>query len=444
MREMKDSGVEWIGEIPKDWGIIQIKKLLVARDGGSWGEEPQEDQLDRICYRVADFDFSRLAIVSDAEFTIRNYSQPIIDKLSLERGDILVEKSGGGDKTPVGRAVFFDKDEPALFANFIERLRVATETSPRYFFYVWIALYLTGVTNNYIKQTTGIQNLDIKSLVSSVYVPSFDLNLQYRIADNIDTKCAQIDRAIARQQEVIEKLKEYKLSVITEAVTKGLNPDVPMKDSGIEWIGEIPEHWEVSALKNYIDVLPGYAFSSLDFDIENGIPLLRGVNVTPNGLRWDDVVYWNKSISDELEPFALCKNDIVFGLDRPWINEGTRITIISENDLPCLLLQRVCRIRATEDLDFRIAYYWLGSTMFQNIVSLATTGVSVPHISTRQIGNYIIAVPPKMEQKQICEYLDSSCSKIDNNVIQKSGIINKLTEYKKSLIYEVVTGKREV
>jgi type I restriction enzyme S subunit len=82
--------------------------------------------------------------------------------------------------------------------------------------------------------------------------------------------------------------------------------------------------------------------------------------------------------------------------------------------------------------------------MFQNIVSLATTGVSVPHISTRQIGNYIIAVPPKMEQKQICEYLDSSCSKIDNNVIQKSGIINKLTEYKKSLIYEVVTGKREV
>jgi len=436
MREMKDSEVEWIGEIPRDWRIAKFKFFFSIIGGCGFKEEYQgASQGDYPFLKASDINGSDRTVSSAKNYVNQDLVQQ--ERYSIVPAySIIIAKIGEALKKNHRKINTCD----CIIDNNCEAFSLisSADSDLSYLYYVLSQIDMVWFDNG--GTVPSINNEKLRDF----FLPNPNNATQHRIADYLDAKCTQIDRAIARQQEVIEKLKAYKLSVITEAVTKGLNPDVPMKDSGIEWIGEIPEHWEVSALKNYIDVLPGYAFSSLDFDTENGIPLLRGVNVTPNGLRWDDVVYWNKSISDELEPFALCKNDIVFGLDRPWINEGTRITIISENDLPCLLLQRVCRIRGAGDLDFRIVYYWLGSSMFQDIVSLATTGVSVPHISTRQIGNFFIAVPPEAEQKHICEYLDSRCSKINAIVIQKNEIISKLTEYKKSLIYEVVTGKREV
>ena len=442
MREMKDSGVEWIGEIPKDWDIIQVKKLLAARDGGSWGEEPQEDQFDRICYRVADFDFSRLAIVSDAELTVRNYTQPIIDKLSLERGDILVEKSGGGDKTPVGRAVLYDKDEPALFANIIERLRVSSETSPRYFFYVWIALYLTGFTNNYIKQTTGIQNLDIKSLVSSVFVPSFDLNLQHRIADYLDAKCAQIDRAIARQQEVIEKLKKYKLSVITEAVTKGLNPDVPMKDSRIEWIGEIPEHWVIRKIRWDFSVDLGKMLDAKQISGQYLGDYLRNTDVQWNSINFENLPQMDFQEA-ESERYQIKAGDLL-------VCEGGEIgrCAIVPDDFPAPMfyqkaLHRV-RIRRAENGDVGFLAYVMFCMSKNQYFFDSPEKSTIAHLPAESLNGLRIPSPRKEEQMDIVRFLNNACRKIDEVSKKKLQTIDKLTEYKKSLIYEVVTGKREV
>lgn len=276
--------------------------------------------------------------------------------------------------------------------------------------------------------------------------PVVDLSYeeQCKRADYLDRKCSQIDAIIARQQEVIEKLKAYKLSVITEAVTKGLNPDVPMKDSGVEWIGEIPDFWNIVPLKTCADILPGYAFSSDDFDIENGTALLRGINVTPNGIRWEDVVYWNNPITEQLRTFELVAGDIVVGLDRPWVSGGTRVCWVTQKDLPALLLQRVCRIRAKENIDSRWIYHWIASKSFQEALSIETTGVSVPHISTKQIGQFSITLPPIEVQHQICDTLEVKCYSVGKVIDKKQAIIDKLTQYKKSLIYEVVTGKKEV
>lgn len=434
MREMKDSGVEWIGEIPSSWKVYKNKYLLEEMYSGGTPIATND-----AFYPDQGTPFVSISDMSNDDFVSTTKK--------------FVSDAGIADKKlkvlPVGTILYSiyatigaisELKIDATISQAIVAFTLKDQCIKQYYKYCLSSMreYISSETNDNTQFNLSAEK------VSRFRFPLPLFEEQHRIADYLDTKCAQIDRAIARQQEVIEKLKEYKLSVITEAVTKGLNPDVPMKDSGIEWIGDIPEGWEVSALKNYIDVLPGYAFASLDFDTENGVPLLRGVNVTPSGLRWDDVVYWNKPITDELEAFLLCENDIVFGLDRPWINEGTRITIISKSDLPCLLLQRVCRIRSTEGLDFRIVYYWLSSLMFQEVVSLATTGVSVPHISTRQIGNFSIVVPSITEQCEIVDYLDSKCSSIDSVISQKNGIIGKLTEYKRSLIYEVVTGKREV
>ena len=167
MRKMKDSGIEWIGEIPEDWNLLTIKRCISTRDSGAWGKEPNNSKNDIICIRVADFDYSHLSIKRKSHLTIRNLDTKTIEKLSLETGNILIEKSGGGEKTPVGRAVIFEEPYHAIFSNFIERLKINTNLSEKFFLYLWTVIYLTNYTNIYIRQTTGIQNLDITALLSN-------------------------------------------------------------------------------------------------------------------------------------------------------------------------------------------------------------------------------------------------------------------------------------
>ncbi|MBR5487797.1 MAG: restriction endonuclease subunit S, partial [Phascolarctobacterium sp.] len=242
MRAMKDSGVEWIGEIPQDWEVVRLKSCFCSRAGGAWGEEPTGEN-DAICLRIADFDYSRLSFkkCSESSFTKRHYTEKQIAELMLKKNDLLIEKSGGGEKVPVGRVVIFDKEFTALYANFMDRLRCSDFIHPRYMLYILTAFYQNGFVWNYIKQTTGIQNLDITSMLFKEKVMFPDIEVQNEIVSYLDSKCSKIDSIIEKQQAVIEKLKEYKLSVITEAVTKGLNHDVEMKDSGVEWIGEVPK-----------------------------------------------------------------------------------------------------------------------------------------------------------------------------------------------------------
>ena len=122
-RKMKDSGIEWIGEIPEGWEIHRMKSCISQRDGGAWGDEATGETGDCICLRIADFDYEHFRFIDSNNLTIRHYASPIIRKLLLQKNDILIEKSGGGEKTPVGRTVLFDKEYPALFANFMDRLR---------------------------------------------------------------------------------------------------------------------------------------------------------------------------------------------------------------------------------------------------------------------------------------------------------------------------------
>lgn len=414
MREMKDSGIEWIGEIPVNWAKTRIGNLFRFSSGDSLtNEEIQDEGL----YKVYG----------------ANGPRGYYHHTNLAGKHILIGRVGAlcGNIHVVDEPVWVT--EHALIAEQISP-DVCTDFAGRVFESMNLGQY----------SKASAQPVIASSVVQRLQIPIPPSLEQRRIADYLDRKCSQIDTIIARQQEVIEKLKAYKLSVITEAVTKGLNPNVPMKDSGVEWIGEIPDFWNVVPLKTCSDILPGYAFSSDDFDTENGTALLRGINVTPNGVRWEDVVYWNKPITEQLRAFELVAGDIVVGLDRPWVSGGTRVCWVTQKDLPALLLQRVCRIRAKENIDSRWIYHWIASKSFQEALSIETTGVSVPHISTKQIGQFNITLPPIEVQRQICDILEAKHYSIDKMVSKKQAIIDKLTEYKKSLIYEVVTGKKEV
>ena len=427
MREMKDSGIEWIGEIPADWTLQRGKTIFAQRltKGNQseillaatqkYGMLPQSE-VEGVVQVKEDADLQQFRTVHKKDF--------VISLRSFQGGFEYSQYEG--------------VCSPAY--------QVFYNTNPICHNYYRLLFKSDGFIQKMNSMTVGIRegkNIQYSDFANSL-IPVPPINQQQRIADYLDRKCSQIDTIIARQQEVIEKLKAYKLSVITEAVTKGLNPNVPMKDSGVEWIGEIPDFWNVVPLKTCADILPGYAFSSDDFDIENGTALLRGINVTPNGIRWEDVVYWNNPITEQLRTFELVAGDIVVGLDRPWVSGGTRVCWVTQKDLPALLLQRVCRIRAKENIDSRWIYHWIASKSFQEALSIETTGVSVPHISTKQIERFSITLPPIEVQHQICDTLEVKCYSVGNVIDKKQAIIDKLTQYKKSIIYEVVTGKKEV
>ena len=258
------------------------------------------------------------------------------------------------------------------------------------------------------------------------------LEVQKRIADCLDRKCSQIDAIIVRQQEVIEKLKAYKLSVITEAVTKGLNPDVPMKDSGVEWIGEIPEHWEVmrfgrcAAIKSNLvapDDYADYPQISPDSIEKNSGRILEYKTVKESG-----VISWNH---------LFFKGQIIYSKIRPMLNK----VAIAPFDGLCSA--DMYPIETNNNTQFLV--YMMLSDYFTSQVGLVTENrVKMPKINQNELGAIMVTIPPQIEQETISKYLLEKCSSVDAVIDKKQGLIDKLDDYKKSLIYEVVTGKKEV
>ena len=318
-RVMKDSEVEWIGDIPQKWPLRRMKSCIASRESGAWGEEPCGDEYDTICLRIADFNYEafRFKDTEESDLTFRHYSPEIIEKLKLQEGDVLIEKSGGGEKTPVGRSVVFDKPYKALYANFMERLRCTSSILPYFLQYVFVTFYKNEYTRNYIKQTTGIQNLDLTSMLAKEFLPLPDKREQFNIIAYLDHRCAEIDRVIAATQRTIEEYKKLKQSIITEAVTRGVRGPRKMKDSGVEWIGEIPEEWDIVRLKFILSsdkvnlrVGPfGSSLSGNDFQPE-GYWVYNQRIVLDNNFE-DNNTFISKSKYEELKSFEVLPGDIL-------------------------------------------------------------------------------------------------------------------------------------
>ena len=243
----KPSGIEWIGEVPEHWESFRIKYALSRSAAGVWGDDEKGDSNDIICYRIADFDYNHGGLDLD-DLTTRNIEPKQLEGRIVSEGDLLIEKSGGGEATPVGRVVKVNSDQRATYTNFIHSVTVKDGYSSNYLYYYFFNLYALKINMLFFNQTTGLQNLKVGDYLSqTIFLPS--LAEQEAIAAYLDARCADIDKVVATQEKRIALLKELKQSVITQAVTSGLNPDVKMKDSGVEWIGEVPEHWEVKKLK---------------------------------------------------------------------------------------------------------------------------------------------------------------------------------------------------
>lgn len=417
----KDSGIAWIGEIPEHWKVIPHKRIMrkkkiikefyagenilsltkkgvIIRDLEAGGKMPttfngyQVLYPDNLLMCLFDIDVTPrcVGIIKDAGLSSPAYSQFILNEL--------------------GYTPFFDyllryMDDEKCLLHLSKNLR-------------------NSLTEDDFGQIETI-------------VPSFPE--QQAIADYLDWKCGEIDELITLQEEMITKLQSYKQSVITEAVTKGLNKNVPLKDSGIEWIGKIPEHWRVAKIKSFYNVILGKMVERNNDSNTGDENYLCAANIKWNGV--DTEINKKMYFSDiEKEKYLLQYNDVL-------IMEGgmAGTACLYKNEFsPCYVQNSVNVCRAKKDFNNKFLYYWMYVPYYNGYIDAICNKATIRHYTKEKVQNTPILISSLVEQQSIATYLDQRCSEIDDLISIKQQKIEKLKEYKKSLIFECVTGKRKV
>jgi len=421
----KDSGVEWIGEIPEHWDITQLKF--------------QTEFINGCAFKPDGWTFGGVPIIrienlnGGSEFNC--FQGEISERFHVRQGDLLFAWSGNVG-TSFGPYIW-DKDGLFYLNQHIFRL-AGYRMQKKYFF--WL---LKAVTKYVESQTHGIIGLVhvTRGELGGTKVPETPPHEQSNIEIFLDTKARQIDDLIEKKRKQIELLKEYRASVISEAVTKGLNPNVRMKDSGVEWIGEIPEHWDVIRLKFQLNGKLQYGANE---SAENDDPKLpRYIRITDfgnDGLLHDDTF---KSLPMEIaKDYLLNEGDILFA--RSGATVGKTFQFKNYNGVACYAgyLIRACPDPSKMLSDF--LYMFTRSSAYENWKNSSFSQATIQNIGADKYQNLPVTIPSVEEQAIIVRFLNSITEQIDGLVQKVGRQIIQLQSYRTSLISEAVTGKIDV
>lgn len=422
MREMKDSGISFIGMIPSDWNVTRNKNVFSCTK-------------ELVATASSETQLLSLTTKGIKEKDVNNPEGKLPESFDtyqfVKKNDIVM--------------CLFDLDVSAVFSGLslydgmispaYRVLHCKNNIIPKFADY-WFRYISDGRKfNHYAKNIRYTLNYEDFSTLPIVQPP---IDRQCRIADYLDEKCSKIDAIIEKQQTVIEKLKAYKLSIITEAVTNGLNPDVEMKDSGVEWIGEIPSNWKITSISRLATVV-------------------RGASPRPAG----DPLYFNGSDVPWITVAEVTKDDGKYitstseyltsaGAEKSRMVEGG--TLLLSNSGATLGVPKVTLIDGCIN-DGSLAFYNLKIDQIFLLYVLKSrtyelrkemSGYGQPNLNTDIVKAIKIPLPPQEKQEDIVKYLDQKCPAIDKVIADRQVIIEKLGQYKKSLIYEVVTGKKEI
>lgn len=411
MRAMKDSGVEWIGEIPESWDLLKIGSVYTERN-----------------IKVSDKEYAPLSVTKQGvvpQLATAAKSDDGDNRKLIKVNDFVIN-SRSDRRGSCGISAY---DGSCSLINTVLQPRGAM--CNKYYSYLFKSDLFA---DEFYKWGTGIVD-DLWSTkwsnMKRIYIPAPKLDEQQRIADYLDTKCSKIDTIISKQEAVIEKLKAYKQSIITEAVTKGLNPDVEMKDSGIEWIGDIPKNWSVQRIK-YI------MFERTERTID-GHEQQLSVTQDRGIIRAEEAKAANPSNSTEGYRIVNV-NDLVFNKYKA----HSGVFFVTNYDGIVTFNYSVYRCYNQHNSKYYEYLFKTVGCIGEFKKRLHGVGDSISPLYTKDLFDISVVVPPLDVQNLIINYLTTKCSNIDSIIANKQSVINKLTEYKKSLIYEVVTGKKEV
>ncbi|SFE90271.1 type I restriction enzyme, S subunit [Flavobacterium xueshanense] len=433
----KDSGIEWIGEIPEHWDISKLKFHCKIFNGDSLKDDEKikysamiENSVPYVSTKDIDLDASKIDYHNGLRIPIDNIKFKIAPKNSF-----LICIEGGS----AGRKLAF-VDEDIYFVNKLACFNSNENNNSKYlFFYIQSPLFQKQFQISMSGLIGGVAISLIRNF-ESLFPP---IDEQLSIANYLDHKTTQIDTLIAKKQQFISLLQEERTALINQAVTKGLDPKVKMKDSGIEWLGEIPEHWEVKKLKFFcfITKLSGFEYTKEWETNENGeIIALRGYNISNGKVNDIKTERISSELSLKLFRSKLYKNDIVY----PCTGTIGNAAIIQEND-KYHINQNIARINPNTDLVYpEFLFYNLIADATKKQIDFNNSSSMQPVILIGDLRNITIAFPPYEEQFELVVMIEKALKKIDtvfNNSLQE---IELLKEYKTALISEVVTGKVDV
>ncbi len=416
--DYRSSGTDWIGEVPATWDVVATARVSDL----TTGERDTQDAIEEGAY----------------PFFVRSQTVERINTYSFDGEGVLTSGDGAGVGKIFHHATgkFEIHQRVYLFFNFRRIIG-------KYFFYFLREhLHLVALAGNAKSTVDSLRRPMLRMF--PICVPN--LEEQTQIARFLDYETAKIDALIEKQEQLIALLKEKRQAVISHAVTKGLDPSAPLRDSGIEWLGQVPAHWKVAKSGFYLRILSGYAFPSSGFASDDtGVRLLRGINVGVGVVRWEDTVRWKRRPGDGLDQWDLTEGDLVVGMDRPMITEGVRVAKLRREDVPSLLLQRVASLKPRPTLNGDYMMQLLSFTkLFEAHFAPETTGVSVPHISPKQIADFSIPIPPRREQDAIVAWVKERLEKTDRLVSSAEAAAALLAERRTALISAAVTGKIDV
>lgn len=408
MRAMKDSGIPWIGMIPEGWNILPTSSLFYEHKQRN--RDLEENNLLSLSYgKIKRKDINTQEGLLPQTFD--NYN-------IINNGDIVFRLTDlQNDKKSLRTGLC---NERGIITSAYLTIRAKEEASSSYFHYLFhtydVCKVFYGLGDG-VRQGMGYN--DLRSLL--IFCPP--LSEQERIADFLDSKCAEIDEMIALQEKTVEELKAYKQSVITEAVTKGLNPDAPMKDSGIPWIGLIPQGWKLVMVKNLFTISRGRVIPVTEMSDNGEYPVFSSQTDNNGCMGYIDTYDYD--------------GDAI-----TWTTDGAKAGTVfyREGKFNCTNICGVLRKKDGIHSNLHYFTYAIGHSADVN----KRPDINGFKIMSNEMAVLITIFPPLTEQQAIAAYLDKKCAEIDSLIEIKQQKAEELKNYKKSLIYEYVTGKKEV
>ncbi len=432
MAGYKDSGVEWIGAIPKGWKFVPLKDSFYFVAGGTPLSNVLSNWDEGVAWVTpADFKTDKMYISKGARSLSKKGYQSCNAKM-LPPGSIIFSK-----RAPIG-SVAINTAELCTNQGCIGLLNKTKNANNKYFYYI-----LSIATQTFEALGAGVtfKEISIKNF-GNVSLPLPPLPEQQRIADFLDTKCGILDRTIDAVSRQIEDLEKYKKALITKTVTKGIckkgEPERAMKDSGVEWIGKVPEEWNVKPFKALAGMKGSSEYTARDIvDEGEGAILLSPSNINDNELNLSKRTYISQKKYDK-STTKIQRGDLLFTK-----TASVGKCVIYDSDEPAMPNPQLVVLKNIKCLP-KFLYYSMVSDVMQAPTKMYVYGSVIPTISQLNLGRIKIPVPSPEEQQQIADYLDEKCKNIDNRVQKRKQQLEWLKEYKKSLIFDYVTGKKRI
>lgn len=436
-REMKDSEVEWIGEIPKEWEVVKLKRIVELYVGNSIKDEEKSKYLDNI---------NAIPYISTKDIDIANstinYENGMYTKIGdsnfrvAKKDSILLCIEGGS----AGRKISYLLQDVS-FVNKLCCFEGKINIRKKFLYYF---LKSESFKSEFFLNISGLIGGVSQNLLKNFFTTLPLLEEQEKIANYLDKKVSDIDLIIEKTRATIEDYKKYKQSIITEAVTKGINPNVEMKDSGVEWIGEIPKHWGNRRLRFLGSCQNGISKSAEYFG--KGFPFISYGDVYKNFILPENPISLVESNEKDRELYSVKYGDVFFTRTSETIEEIGFTSTCLKTVEDAVFAGFIIRFRPynLKELSPYFSKYYFRSNIHRKFFVKEMNLVTRASLSQELLKKLIVLLPPLEEQNQIAEYLDKRTFEIDTLITKKEALIVELEEYKKSLIYECVTGKKEI